>query len=372
MTCTPAISVKKGSWDTQDGGLFATSSATVVLTVDYCGSDVAEGCTEADWPDRGAAVVSYIGYQPNNLWDIRIGRPLSYYDGGVWNTWIDTFTADQTAAEIAASPSTKSGWIVKSVSTRQVNAGHKGLWEVTINLSSMTLQSTGQYPNMSVDVTTQTRLARAFRAGSTLLVPTTNTGASGPKIGTVASGSFDSTNWRNGLAATMDVVGIRLDINAQPVTIAVEQKRIAISFVIRKPYIGDDPTVDTIYKNSMWTTWAINGSDKLNKRNEAALFGYGIGELVCESVNISSIDDQFSRCEVVLLWDEWGHFDQNAWGINGTVPDLSDDPGMAVSPDRPVTVANTVFWTTSFHESFTLATTDFPRDVWDVASIAIT
>tara|TARA_R110001632_G_scaffold75942_1_gene172455 strand:- start:3470 stop:4597 length:1128 start_codon:yes stop_codon:yes gene_type:complete len=374
MTCTPTITIKKGSWDTQDAGLFGKSTSTVVLIVDYCES-IAEGCTEANWPDRGGAVVAAIGYYPNNLWDIRIGRALMYYDSATsaWSPWIETYTADLTATEIAASPSTKAPWVVENVSARQVNAGHKGLWEVTISISSMAIQSTGQYPNASIDVTTNSRSVRAYRGGSGLLVPTTNSTTSGPKIGVAAAnGFFNPSGWRDGLKATMDCAGGRLDVNAQPVTIAIEQNRFAISFILRKPWIDFDPTSNLVFSNAMWTKWAINGYKTLNKRNKDVLFGFEIGELVCDGVNISSLDAQFSRCELSFVWDEWGHFDQSAWGIDGTVPDLNDDPLQSASPDRPVLVAETVFWTTSYHESFELATTDLPRDVWDIASVAIT
>jgi hypothetical protein len=174
------------------------------------------------------------------------------------------------------------------------------------------------------------------------------------------NGFFNPAGWRDGTKATMDCLGGRLDVNAQPVTIAIEQTRFAISFILRKPWIDFDPTSNLVFSNLMWTKWAINGYQTLNKRNKDALFGFGVGELVCDGVNISSLDAQFSRCEVSLVWDEWGHFDQSAWGIDGTVPDLNDDPLQSASPDRPVLVAETVFWTTSYHEAFELATTDFP------------
>ena len=120
MTCIPTVTVKKGSWDTQDAGLFGKSTCTVVLIVDYCGS-IGEGCTEEEWPDRGGAVVAYIGYHPNNLYDIRIGRPLMYYNGTGWSPWIQTYTADLTAAEASEN---KFPWIVENVSAKQLNAGH--------------------------------------------------------------------------------------------------------------------------------------------------------------------------------------------------------------------------------------------------------
>jgi hypothetical protein len=64
----------------------------------------------------------------------------------LWYPWIETYTADLTATEISSVPSTKAPWVVENVSARQVNAGHKGLWEVTISVSSMAVQATGQYP----------------------------------------------------------------------------------------------------------------------------------------------------------------------------------------------------------------------------------
>ena len=374
MICIPTIIAKKGSWDTQDAGLFGKSTCTVVLIVDYCGS-IAEGCTEADWPDRGGQVVAAIGYHPNLLWDIRIGRALMYYDSAtsLWSPWIETYTADLTAAEISSVPSTKAPWVVENVSARQVNAGHKGLWEVTISISSIAVQSTHPYPHASIDVTTNSRSVRAYRAGAGLLVPTMNTGTSGPKIGVPNSSFFfDPAGWRDGTKATMDCLGGRMDVNAQPVTIAIEQTRFTISFILRKPWLDFDPTSNLVFSNSMWSKWSILGYLKLNKRNRETLWGFDPGTLVCDEVNVSSLDSQFSRCEVSFVWDEWGHFDQSAWGIDGTVPDLNDDPLQSASPDRPVLVAETVFWTTSYHESFDLATTDFPRDVFYLATVAIT
>ena len=369
MTCVPVIRIKKGSWDTRNGGVFAASTGRVTLIVDYCGTDAEEGCTQDDWPERGTQVVNEVGFPTNLRWDIRIGRPLQYYNGSAWVLWQSSFTADQTAAEITANEI--NGWVVKSFTARQVNNASNGLWEIDIELSLMTLDQGEQFPHMSVDITTQSRLARAYRGGSGLLIPTRNATGSGPVIGTPASGYFEPINWRNGVKADMDCGGYRLDINAQPVTLAIEQRRIAISFVIRKPYIDNTATTNNFVYNEMWEKWGQDATQYLNKRNETTLFGYDPGELLIESINVSSIDDQFSRCELVLLWDEWGHFDQSAWGLDGTVPDL-DEQTMAASPDRPILVAETVFWTTSFHETFTLSTTDFPKNVWDLASIAIT
>ncbi len=373
MTCDPTIKVRKGSWDTVNGRLFNPSTMTVVVVVDYCGWDVT---TCGVLPDRGSEVVADVGNYlrtGEKFFDIRIGRPLAYYDTATttWKYWISSYTPDQTTTEINTLPSTKTGWITKQVTCKQINAGHNGLWEIEIQLAHMAKESTYEHPHAAVSIQTSSRLARAYRNGRDLIIPTRNTSNTlvGPDIGSASNGYFDPINWRNGIKSDMDVQGYRVDINAQPTTVAIEQVRTTISFVLRRPYLQGTSDNDW-YVNEMWDKWGQDSDILLNKRNADALFGYDPGELVIEAVNVSSIDEQFSRVDLVLLWDEWAHFDQNAWGIDGTVPDL-DELSMASSPDRPILVAETVFWTTAYHGAFALTTADFPDFVWELAYAAI-
>jgi len=379
MTCTPEITVRKSSNATATGGLFQPSTATVTLVVNYCNA-----CTEGSFPpDTPFQVLEDVN---GTYWDIVVGRPLAEIDAsGIRTAWLQAYSADMTYGEVVdvnAGNKDYAYYYVRDYYCRQIEPANPGLWEITINVSMMKIDNAEQYPHCSVDIQTTSRMASAWRLGpgytlDPFKVPTTNTTGTGPAMGTLADGFWEPKNWRGQVSGFQDVKGFDVDANGNPTTVAVEQIRYSISFVVRRPYLGFVPASGTsaFQTNESWDEWVTNAQCYVNKRNDATMFGYQPGELLCQEINVEPIDEQFSRATLVLVWDEWGHFDQNIWAEGGKVGALSDQSYSATgTKDRILTTAFAVFWTTSYQEAFRVTSMSdlMPMGVWSVAEAAIT
>jgi len=380
MTCTPTITVRKSSNATSTGNLFQPSMATVTLVVSYCNA-----CTEGSSPpDTPFQVLEDVN---GTYWDIVVGRPLAEIDGsGVRTAWLQAYSADMTfqdVSDVNAGTKDYAYYYVRDYNCRQMVMADPNVWEIVVNVAMMKIDNAEQFPHCSVDIQTSTRMASAWRLGpgttsDPFKVPTTNVTATGPMMGSLnADGFWEPKYWRGQDSNYQDIGGFDIDINGNPMTVAIEQIRFTISFVVRRPFIGFIPTTGTsvIQTNSSWDEWVGNAACYVNKRNDVAMFGYRPGELLCEAINVTPIDEQFSKASIVLAWDEWGHFDQQIWSPNGQIGELSDQaytyPGG--SADRPIRTAIATFWTTSYHEAFRVAPMSglMPMAVWSIADAAI-
>ena len=324
MTCTPTISILKSSITNMIGGSFQPSTATVSLIVDYCGA-----CTGEDLPpSRGYQVLEDVAAS----WDIIVGRPLAQIDAAaVRDPWLTAYSGDMTYQEVVdviAGTKDIAYYYVKNYQVKLVEAGGQpGVWRIDINLSMMTTENSNRYPHCSVDVQTTSRMASAWRMGpgtstDPFVVPTTNIEATGPSMGGINNGHWEPKYWRGQIAAYQEVGGFDIDLNGNPMSVAIEQVRYTVSFLARKPYLDLMPA----------TTLATN-----------------------------------------TTWDEWGHFDQQIYGGEGTLGGLSDQNyATAGTIDRPMATAFSVFWTTSYHEAFKVAGMSglFPMGVWSIAEDA--
>jgi hypothetical protein len=380
MTCTPTITVRKSSNSTSTGGLFQPSTATVTLVVHYCNS-----CTGGSIPPETPFQV--LEDVNGTYWDIVVGRPLAEIDAnGNRTAWLQAYSADMTfqdVADVNAGTKDYAYYYVKDYSCRQILEGDPGLWEISINVSMMKVDSAAQYPHCSVDIQTTSRMASAWRLGpgtgtDVLKVPTTNATATGPMMGSLNAGGFwEPKNWRGQNSTYQDVNGFDIDINGNPMSVAIEQIRYTISFVVRRPYIGliSSSAISTIETNSTWDEWVGNAGCYVNKRNDTTMFGYRPGELLCEAINVTPIDEQFSKASIVLVWDEWGHFDQQIWSPSGRLGGLSDQSYSYTggATDRFIRTALAVFWTTSYQEAFRVVGMSgaMPMGVYSIADAAI-
>ena len=378
MTCTPTTTILKSSIKNRTGGSFQPSTGTVSLLVDYCGA-----CTAPDVPPD----VPYQVLDDVNgvSWDIMVGRPLAQIDGaGVRTPWLTAYSADMTYQDfldVNAGTKDYAYYYVKDYECRKVEDGQPNLWQIDINISMMTVESGERYPHCSVEIATSTRMARAWRLGpgsgtDKFKIPTTNITATGPNMGSLATnGYWEPKAWRGQVAAYQDVEGFDVDINGNPMTVAIEQVRYTLSFVVRKPYLGLVPATgaSTLSTNTTWDEWVKNAPCYVNKRNDTELFGFRPGELLIENISSSQINEQFNRVSMTFSWDEWGHFDQQIWGGDGTVGSLSDQNYVgAGTVDRPILTAFAVFWTTSYHEAFKVSTMSglLPMAVFSIADDA--
>lgn len=380
MTCTPTISILKSSISNVIGGSFQPSTATVSLIVDYCGA-----CADPDLPpSRHYQVMEDVA----GSWDIVVGRPLAQIDGaGVRDPWISAYSGDMTYQEVVdvnAGTKDYAYYYVKNYQVKLVeDGGQPGVWRIDINLSMMTTEDSNRYPHCSVDVQTTSRMASAWRMGpgtstDPFKIPTTNITATGPLMGSINNGHWEPKYWRGQVAAYQEVGGYDIDLNGNPMSVAIEQIRFTVSFLVRKPYLdlmgsGVGPPTGTLQINTTWEEWVQNAPCYVNKRNDSEMFGFRPGELLCESISSGEINEQFNKVTIVFSWDEWGHFDQQIYGGEGTLGGLSDQNyAIAGTIDRPMATAFSIFWTTSYHEAFRVVGMSglFPMGVWSIAEDA--
>ena len=347
--------------------MFQPSTSRLTVLVDY-------SFRTGNYPTALSTVLLDMRAQNWHIWR---GRPFSV--GAIplpspLVSYRSLFGAGLTSGEIG----TAVPMIVRRIDGRIV-PGAKGIWHVDIELGLVGYHNALDDIHATVTSSSSSRTASAYRLqpGMKLL-----TGASQPNLGaptqnnvfttcTATSGSnartgqYDKTNWLTYVKSTMDIGGVSVDINGQPVSIPVEQLNYTLQFVIRRPYhdfVAGSPSTPTGYGvrfvDCMWSLWGQYPHWCLNKRNAETMFGYGPGELVCTNVTNTPIDDDSMMCNVTLTWDEWGHGEQAPWGFEGNVPPkIESTIGGA---DRPILNADTVYWINPYPESFNWAAADFP------------
>jgi hypothetical protein len=102
----------------------------------------------------------------------------------------------------------------------------------------------------TVITTTASRTSSAYRVGPEINFIADDTVS--PKLGvpemenvdgqciagSATRGIYDPVNWRTASKATMDIAGSPIDLNGQPISMRIEQINHTLSFVIRRPYLG--------------------------------------------------------------------------------------------------------------------------------------
>jgi hypothetical protein len=353
------------------GRIFSNSTIELSYRVDYCGDAATAGTLFAVMDDMRDAGVQLF-----------IGRPLKIFpsDGGGANNYASAYDASQTTTEIALG---KVPFVTRFYDGHLV-PGSSTVWHVRISLSLLCNGTLFDQLHCTVQTNTSSRTAAAYRVDSGRASIANSLkyifSGSSPELGTpegfatlyscaaaggnAKTGKYDPDNWRTGLKTTMDVSGNPIDVHGQAISIRLEQINHTLSFVIRRPYLGDVPGTPgtptgygTRTKNCLWTLWGQNSEWCLNKRNADAMFGYPAGSLVCTAVNLMEIDEDYMKCDVTLSFDEWGHCDQVPWTLEGTTPPSFED---VAGTDRPILNADTVFWANPHQEAFKWNGNDFP------------
>jgi len=268
------------------------------------------------------------------------------------------------------------------------------IWQVDVTLTMIGYNNLNEQPHATVTTQAAVRMASAYRTDPDLKLLTD---AGSPNLGSPTQGSvfttgpcatnsnarvgtYDKDNWITYLKSTMDCGGVKVDLNGQPVPIAIEQLHHTMQFIIRRPNYGEDiipggpasPSgAGTRYTECMFTLWGRAGTWLLNKRNAEVLFGYSPGTLLCTAVSTNVIDDEYMMCNVTLTWDEWAHCDQAPWGFSGNVPPTAESTASSGTPDRPILNADTVYWINPYAECFNFASADFPYGAYDMFNESI-
>lgn len=356
-------------------GIFQPSTVVVDFRVDY--SQVVAGQQKKNLN----AVLADMREQSYQIYN---GRPLQL-GGTPPPSPLVNYRSYYSASSPLAYIGTVNGAIVRSIEGHIIDRS-ACIWHISVRLDYVGYNNLYERIHANVVATSSTRTVSAYRVGPTLNLITDSSAF--PKLGAVTenaifgpctgsnarTGTYAQSNWITLVKSTMDVGGVPVDINGQPVSIPIEQLNYTLQFVIRRPYLegtipGGPASPSSYGSRTVDCTWELWGQYPewcLNKRNAEAMFGYGPGQLVCTAVNNTPIDDEYMICSVTLTWDEWGHCDQAPWGFEGNIPPKSETT--LGGADRPILNADTVYWINPVQESFNWASADFPYGVHDVFS----
>jgi len=350
------------------GRIFETSQIEIAYRVHYClaGDEVATTLFGVVDDMRSEGIHLYIG------------RPLKVYPNGIGapTYYATAYDAGATATEIAAG---KTPFMVRHYQGNLV-PGSNRIWEVRVTLTLLCNGTLYDQLHSTVVTTTSTRASSAYRVGNGIKLlsdtssepelgdPTMQDVAGQCVTGSAKVGTYDPTNWRTASKSTMDIGGSPIDLHGQPITLKIEQINHMLSFVIRRPYLGDLPgfPIPTAYgsrtRSCLWQLWGEFAKWPLNKRNATAMFGYPAGSLVCTAVDLQEIDAEYMRCNVTLSWDEWDHCEQVPWTIMGAMPPTIEEG----TGDRKIINADTVFWANPYQEAFDWTTDAFPDGAYSL------
>jgi len=170
-----------------------------------------------------------------------------------------------------------------------------------------------------------------------------------------------------------DCGGRAIDFNGAPIPHAVPQTRLTLDVVRRLPYWAwtnnsDTSSVSLTSKDTPIgtdsTPLCISGFDDfIGCRNSESLFGFPIGTLLFESINLTPLQDEFSIFRMVFLYDQWKHATQVPRPTYGTTIGAMTTATGAMTPTIPpvpeldprgIEHYTGVYWQQPYLEMFTL------------------
>ena len=142
--------------------------------------------------------------------------------------------------------------------------------------------------DIQISVSHRPRQVAAYRAEPEVPSPETIDTSATPHV-------FDvDADWHDGT----DIGGRYVDINTAPISIAIDQTVITISYPIRYPYRTWADTWDSCRS----LPFGIIGS-----RNGEEMLGFGIGQLLFESIDVQPLHFEYRMATLVLVYDEYSH-----------------------------------------------------------------
>ena len=258
----------------------------------------------------------------NTTFGIRMmqGAETATYIGGSW---------------VSATPDLAWGaMLVREISV-VAHPDKNNIWRVTYTASGfgpvlLADESRAGSPQVSVGVVSRPRMAAAYRANVT------------PPVDVIASDAFTETAWQTG----DDITGTKVDINTSPVSIAIDQTIVTISWVVRWPY--QDWAGDWVDAAGSVSTIPLKtlAANYVGGRNTTVFMGFGIGSLLMESVDFQPLHHEFKLATMSLVSDEWHHALQ--------MPLVNQQFGIPTSADLTTSMghATTVLWNQTYWQAW--------------------
>lgn len=370
MTLAPdsAVILKMSDSINQRGWEGCTTSASIFLN----------GCDKAtEWgPEE---ILEKLG-ESDTVFGIRaeVGRELSTYDAASteWiaeTPWTEMGPMLISEIEVIEDPASIGGWRIEITSS--------GMGRIMSFVDHGTNVYRGD-PLIRITVAARTRTARAWRIDS----PGETSGAvTDPELAYVtdtvivatppATGqSFSVSPWKS----SEDISGVRVDINGQPVALRIPQRVITLEVVRRGSYHSwtDAAVSRPLYTNAgedkkklSRYLWKMNQGDfeaVPGARNTAAFLGYGVGELLLDSVSVTPVMDPggFKLVTYVFIAEpDWKHAEQIPFAIPGVSTWISTEQDTVYSTGFYHT--KKVLWNQPYFTGWMSIEDDWPEDEWD-------
>tara|TARA_R110002096_G_scaffold201541_1_gene386123 strand:+ start:746 stop:1738 length:993 start_codon:yes stop_codon:yes gene_type:complete len=209
------------------------------------------------------------------------------------------------------------------------------IWRVTFTASGfgpvlLADESRAGSPQVSVGVVSRPRMSAAYRA------------AVEPPADVISADAFTTAPWQTG----SDIAGTKIDINTSPVSIAIDQTIVTISWVVRWPYqdwsgawVGAGGTATTIDLETL-------AANYVGGRNTLAFMGFGVGSLLMNAVDFQPLHHEFKLATMSLVYDEWHHALQ--------MPLVNQQFGIPTTADLTTSMSHstTVLWNQTYWQAW--------------------
>lgn len=363
-----AAVILRGSDSITQGG-WGGCATTAEIMLNACGSDTTYNPQE---------IIHFLRTKDTANIKIRaeVGRELGVWTGAAW---------------VAATPRTEYGEMLVTKIDVVEDPEAQGGWKIVVTSEGMGrllpfpahvgVETTAGIPLIRMNITHRSRTTRAWRVEGAkdntepeLLFVTDS----------IDHGDFDRAPWYTG----SDIGGLKVDINRMPMQFRIPQKVIQIDVVRRGAFHGWDndgtaqenptytnnvlPTEDTaaklIFPSSKLDTLppfaAADGRYITGGRNTTAFLGFGVGELLLDSVTVSTIKEigNFKMISYVLIGEpNWKHADQMLLQQSG----VSDAGATTIDTTTNMSHALFVMWNQTALMGWETEEDDWPNAEWD-------
>ena len=333
----------RGGDDFTLGGAFEPVSSTSRLVVDLCGITI-YGDSAAEVLDSFTSPTGLEGYRG------AIGYRFQKLTGTTW----DNISGAESEWEFGA-PSIRAINIVEH--PQKADA-----WQIDINETTMGRRLSDSVPvgnpNISANMVTRPRNVNAWRTedpSNPLLYPTAAITGCTANLGWVGDDYMGCT------LDEIDIKGHAVDFWTKPTSVAIEQTYITIEQIVRFPH----KDWDGFRLNSHHSNLLYAASLWVNRRNVEDIWDFYVGELKCADISFQPLHNEFRRCVMTFVRDEWEHMEQIPYAPDGKV--IQDVKHCADDGDMAYVNADYVTWKQNYLQGFSVTSspTDFfPYDLW--------
>jgi len=349
-----------GSGDVSSAGPFEPTISTITIHVIDCAGDYDSNDALALALAKGELLV----------------RTVTDDEGNTTNEFLQGSPGTMLTSGGLAISSTGTGFdgpqLIREVAVSQ-HPNEASSYLMVIRMTGMGWVTSGndQYgdPGVMVTVSAKNRRTQVFRTATAQLVfPTEEPVNQGDGFYTFPPDEYGIN------CEAQDIQGYPVDRFTKPTTTAIPQSSIQVEYIARAPYWDDSVREFVQGADDDYYGAALSIGQKFaGKRNATELWGYPIGSLLLNSVDISPLHYEYKRVVMSFTYDEWFHLEQvPSIGSDGVaIPSVQDYVGPCEGSEDddtflpPLKQAAYVGWFQPFLEGFEFTADQMPANVYD-------